>query len=143
MVIQYGAALAYMRLNWASLLRGFGLLISIVTAFSFDIWPLEWLFIFWLGFIFCAGVYFAWPRLRLELKIVLSIPAAAWGIFDVFSNYTVAVLFFFDLPPDGCYTFTKRISWYKNGYPNSLRGKISFVICIYVLNPFQAGGHCK
>lgn len=102
-----------------------------------------WFYVFWLGFVFCAGAYRAWPSLALPIKFLLAPPAIFWAVVDVGTNYTVAVLLFAELPPDGCYTFTKRISWYKNGFPDSRRGKASFAICTYFLNPFQQGGHCK
>lgn len=103
-----------------------------------------WFYVFWLLFVMCAGLYFAWPRLSLPVKVLASPPALFSGVFDVVSNYTVAVLLFLQWPPSGCYTFTRRLSHYL--YADSVpiwRKIIAGIFCNDFLNPFQQGGHCR
>jgi len=99
------------------------------------------LYVFWLLFVLCAGFYFAWPRLATAVK-VLAAPAAIFaGVFDVVFNYTIACVMFMSFPPEGCITFTRRISAYKK--ESGLRAKVSRIICSHFLDPFQQGGHCS
>jgi hypothetical protein len=104
---------------------------------------LIYLYVFWTCFLACAALYAQWKVLPTFVKVLAAPIALVGGILDVFWNYTFGSLIFGQLPPSGCYTFTERLSAYLHISGESKRKAIANVICIYLLNPFQVGGHCK
>ncbi|QWT46904.1 hypothetical protein [Azospira inquinata] len=102
-----------------------------------------YLYVFWVLFLACAALYQGWHQATPLVK-VLAVPLALTAfVVDLVFNYTFAVLLFLQWPPQGCYTLTKRISYYKNHEPGTWRGKVGKFICQNFLDPFQQGGHCS
>lgn len=100
------------------------------------------LYAFWLLFVMCMGFYAAWQKMPLVTKL-LAVPAVVLAfIFDVAWNWTLGSLGFLELPPKGTYTFTQRLSIYKQ-VERGWRGTLAYFICDHFLDVFQSGGHCR
>ena len=98
-------------------------------------------YVFWTMFLACAALYAQWHVLPVAVKMLAAPIALVAGLFDVVSEFTLATIFFGQLPMKGCYTVTERLSFYMY-HDMGWRGKLSKAVCTYLLNPFQAGGHC-
>ncbi len=101
------------------------------------------IYIFWWGFLGCAALYGQWHTSALPIWVkYLAAPGAVFFlVFDVLFNYTIGTVLFLNLPPDGCYTLTRRLTSYLSG--SGYRMRVAHVVCAFLLNPFQVGGHCK
>lgn len=102
---------------------------------------LVYLYVFWLLFLAGAALYASWKRMAVPVRILASPIVATLLVVDVLFNYTAATILFFEMPPKKCHTLTQRLSVYL--LDNGWRSKVAHVICVYLLNPFQIGGHCK
>lgn len=90
-----------------------------------------------------CGLYVGWKRFPLWLRIAMALFLIAAVLMDVAFNVTIGCVLFLDLPPFKCFTFTQRISFYKNEAPDTWRGKFGRFICTNLLDPAQIGGHCR
>lgn len=110
---------------------------------------------FLLLYILIMGIYRAHltKRLTPALKVLL-FPAVAVGFaVDIFANWTVATVWFREMPkvdlswpprrPD---LVTTRLTRYLAAdYPNGRNKKHASIICCHLLDPFDPNpeGHCK
>lgn len=96
-------------------------------------------------FIFTMGVYRAWLAKRLSYAqiVVLSPPLLLAGLVDFTCNYTVATIFFLELPPSKCWLVTDRLRVYHGQDALTWRKKIAAYICDNLLDVFDpSGNHC-
>lgn len=104
---------------------------------------LLFLYLFYALYLACAGIYVGWRVFPIWMRFLTSPIAAVMLVVDVFAEHTIACIAFWDAPPPGCWTVTRRVSFYKNNMPNSWRGRLSRAICRNMLDPAQIGGHCS
>lgn len=98
------------------------------------------IYVLWLLFVMFMGFYAAWPRLPTAVR-VLAMPAIAFAyVFDVAWNWTLGTLLFLQRPPNGTYTFTQRLSFYRTTRTD-WRASVAKFVCTYFLDVFQTG-HC-
>lgn len=108
------------------------------------LYTVTYLWIFWALYVIVMGAYRTYLAKRLTLATkFLSIPFIIIGvIIDVFTQYTLATIFFFDLPVKKEYTLTKRLSRYvslKEGW----RYKTAIYVCDNILDIFDpTDNHC-
>ena len=107
------------------------------------LFSLLYTYVFYLLFLMCMGFYHGWKKFPLWVKLAVLPPALLAGAMDLVFNYTFACVLFLAWPPAGCWTFTKRISRYKDIQPNTWRGKLGNFICVNLLDPAGINGHCS
>lgn len=61
---------------------------------------------------------------------------------DVIYNYTYGAMLFLDLASNKRKTFTARLKHYLRTEPDSWRGKLSYLICARLIEPWDQG-HCN
>lgn len=107
------------------------------------LWAVAYTYAFLIAYYAVCGLYVGWRRFPIWLKAVVAPFLVVAVLADVAFNVTLACLLFLDLPPRKCFTFTQRISFYKNEAPDTWRGKLGRFICSNMLDPAQVGGHCR
>lgn len=95
----------------------------------------------WLLFLAMMALQWRWELLPNAVKVI-ALPAVLLAItLDVLFNYTIACVLFLKLPARGEWTFSQRVGHYKRRI--DWRAPIAHWICANLLDPFEAGGHCK
>lgn len=106
---------------------------------------LAWLYLFWCLYVLVMGAYRAHLDKRLTGVIkCMSYPIVLLGLgVDVISQYTIATIFFADLPVKGEHLVTDRLQRYIAFGPSNWRYKYAKWICDSILDPFDpSGDHC-
>lgn len=63
-------------------------------------------------------------------------------LIDVIYNYTYGALLFLEFADNDRKTLTSRLKHYLRTEPDSVRGKMAYFICAYMIEPWDAG-HCS
>lgn len=101
--------------------------------------PILYAYLLWVLFLAVMALQNKWHDLPKTVK-VLAIPAVLAAVtLDVLFNLTIGTVLFLDIPRQ--YTLSQRVGGYKQN--NDWRRPIAVWICSNMLDPFQAGGHCK
>lgn len=103
-----------------------------------------YLYAFWCLYIAIMGLYRASLSGRLiGATKVLAYPLVFVGLaVDVFTQYTLATVFFADLPAKGEYLVTSRLQRYMT-QPGTRRYALSKWVCSELLDVFDpTGAHC-
>jgi hypothetical protein len=111
---------------------------------TYLIGTLLFLWAFWYFYLIVMGLYRAKLDNRLSTPAkVLGFPALAIGyVMDVIAQYTLASLFFRELPRKGEHLVTSRLQRYL-AYPHGIRYQKAKWICEHLLDPFDpTGKHC-
>lgn len=98
---------------------------------------------FWALYVLVMGIYRAHLKGRLRgLTLVMSVPLVLAGlIVDVVAQYTLATLFFLDLPRKGEHLVTDRLQRYSAG--SGWRKAKADWICTHLLDVFDPDeDHC-
>jgi len=101
-------------------------------------------YIFWWFYLGCAALYLQWHTKALAMWVkILATPGGLLFLFAdvIYLNAILGTILFLQWPPNGCYTLTERLTSYLHTI--GWRSKVAHVICQYLLNPFEIGGHCK
>ena len=105
---------------------------------------LLYLWAFWLIYVLVMGLYRAHLADRLKgLSLVLAMPVVVLGyLMDILAQYTIAVVFFLDLPARHEYLVTDRLKRYMT-HGKGWRAKKAEWICTHLLDVFDpTGKHC-
>lgn len=98
-------------------------------------------YILWLMFLAVMALQAKWHALPKLVKVI-AIPGVLIAVtLDIIFNWTVGTAVFLRLPARGEYTFSQRIGNYKRRI--DWRAPIASWICTNLLDPFEAGGHCR
>ena len=115
------------------------------TVIYLSILTITWLYLFWCLYVLVMGVY----RAHLDKRITgvikwMSYPIVLLGLgVDVISQYTIATVFFADLPVKGEHLVTSRLQRYISSGSSNWRYKYAKWICDSILDPFDpSGDHC-
>lgn len=103
-----------------------------------------YLWAFWLAYVLVMGLYRAHLAGRLSwFTYVLAMPALLIGyVMDVLAQYTIATVFFLDLPERGEHLVTDRMKRYI-AFDRGWRQKKANWICTHLLDIFDpSGDHC-
>lgn len=101
--------------------------------------PIIYAYILWLLFLAVMALKAAWPRLPLVVRSI-AIPAVLVAVaMDVLFNITIGAVLFLEYPKQ--WTFSQRVGSYKKRA--DWRAPLASWICANLLDPFEAGGHCK
>lgn len=101
--------------------------------------PILYAYGLWLLFLAVMALQWKWRMLSLPVR-VLAAPAVLFAVlFDFLFNVTLGTLLFLDLPRQ--WTFSQRVGSYKQRI--DWRAPLAEWICANLLDPFEAGGHCK
>lgn len=103
-----------------------------------------YLWLFWYAYILVMGLYRAKLQGRLFGVVqVLALPAIVIGYaMDILTQYTLATVFFFDLPAKGEHLVTARLQRYI-ARDNGWRAVKAQWICNHLLDVFDpTGNHC-
>jgi hypothetical protein len=106
---------------------------------------LGYLLVFWYIYVLVMGLYRAYLDKRLVgFPLYLSAPALVVGyIVDLFSNWTIASLVFWEMPNRPLELVTDRLSAYLK-YDTGWRRKLAESICTSLLDYFDPSGtHCQ
>lgn len=100
-------------------------------------------FVLWLLFIPAANLVNRHKQGKLnETETLLGkIYVYSFLVVDVIYNFTYGSLLFMDWPPKGKTTLTARLKHYLRTEPASWRGELSYVMCRYLIEPWDMG-HC-
>lgn len=107
------------------------------------LYPIAYLYAFWLAYIVVMGAYRAHLAKRLSLiATILLSPVIAVGILmDVVANLTIACVIFMDGPEE--WLVTTRLIRYKKQEQRDWRSEFAEGICNNLLDVFDpAGVHC-
>lgn len=107
------------------------------------LYALAYTYGFLIGYYAVCGLYVGWRKFPRWLKVGMAPFVIVVVLADVTFNVTIGCVLFLGLPPRKCFTFTQRISFYKNETPDTWRGKFGRFICANLLDPAQVGGHCR
>lgn len=110
----------------------------------FLLYSVLFLWAFWAVYVLVMGLYRAHLNRRLgRIGYALGAPWLALGYgMDVLTQYTFAVVLFFDLPARGEHLVTKRLQRYIT-QPWSRRAAVANWVCQHLLDPFDpTGKHC-
>lgn len=102
------------------------------------------LWVFWYAYILVMGLYRAHLARRLSpFAYALAFPALLVGyVMDVVAQYTLATVFFLDLPKRGEHLVTDRLKRYI-AFDRGWRQKKANWICTHLLDIFDpTGNHC-
>lgn len=105
---------------------------------------LLYLVLFWYAYILVMGLYRAHLAGRLKgLPFALATPALVIGyVMDIVAQYTIAVVFFADLPARREYLVTERLKRYI-AHGQGWRAQKAEWICTHLLDVFDpTGNHC-
>lgn len=108
-----------------------------------------WLLGFWYLYVLVMGLYRAWLAGHIRQWSFVwwcALPALIVGYaVDLVSNWTVAALWFMELPKQPLELVTDRLSRYlRADYPVGIRKHHARIICSTLLDYFDpAGSHCK
>lgn len=111
---------------------------------TYALLTLLYLWVFWYVYILVMGLYRAHLAKRLNrFTYVLSAPALALGYaMDILAQYTLATVFFLDLPRRGEHLVTDRLKRYI-AQGSGWRAKKADWICTHLLDVFDPhGDHC-
>jgi hypothetical protein len=103
-----------------------------------------YLWAFWYVYILVMGVYRAHMAGRLtKLTLLLAMPAVVFGyLMDIVAQYTLATVFFLDLPSQGEHLVTDRLKRYIAQGTGWRSAKAKW-ICDHMLDVFDpTGEHC-
>lgn len=109
----------------------------------YALYTLAFLWAFWTVYVLVMGIYRAHLAKRLgRVTYALGLPWVVLGYaMDVLAQYTVATLFFLDLPRRGEHLVTDRLIRYSAG--NGWRRAKADWICTHLLDPFDpSDNHC-
>lgn len=104
---------------------------------------LIFLWVFWALYVLVMGIYRAHLKKQLRgLTFIMSVPLVAIGLaVDVFAQYTLACIFFLDLPRRGEHLVTARLQRYSAG--SGWRKIKADWVCTHLLDVFDPhGDHC-
>ena len=116
-----------------------------VVALAAFAWVLAYLYGFWLLYVLIMGFYRAWLAGKLTLAAkVLASPAIVVGyLVDLFANWTLATLWFRELPSRPLELVTNRLSRYIGTKGDSWQKQHADWVCKTLLDYFDpAGVHC-
>ena len=121
--------------------------------------PILYAYVLWLLFLAVMALQWRWHALPRAVKAI-ALPAVIVAVvLDVLFNFTVGCVVFLKLPepkewgidlhvmwvpfvPVGMeWTFSQRVGNYKKRI--DWRAPLANWICTNLLDPFEAGGHCK
>lgn len=103
-----------------------------------------YLYAFWCAYIAVMGVYRAKLAGRLHgVTLWMAYPLVFVGfVMDVVAQYTLATLFFADLPAKGEHLVTSRLQRYMKS-PGTRRYAMARWVCVSLLDMFDpTGAHC-
>lgn len=103
--------------------------------------PLFYAYILWLLFLAVMALKAKWAVLPTGVRILAAPAVLVALLMDVIFNRTIACLLFLRLPSKGEWTFSQRVGNYKRRI--DWRAPLADWICSNLLDPFEAGGHCK
>lgn len=96
-------------------------------------------YILWLLFLAVMALNWRWHALPKVVK-ALALPAVIVSVaLDVLFNVTIGTVLFLEFPRQ--WTFSQRVGSYKRRI--DWRAPLAQWICSNLLDPFEAGGHCK
>ena len=108
-------------------------------------WVCIWLLVFWYLYILVMGLYRAFLQGRLKgIPLCLAGPALVTGYaVDLVSNWTLASLFFLEIPRAPLELVTHRLSRHiKDGH--GWRRSLARAVCNNLLDVFDPlGSHCQ
>ena len=110
---------------------------------TYTIFAAAFLYGFWALYILVMGIYRAHLSGRLsKAGYVLGLPWVVFGYFvDIVAQYTIATLYFADLPRKGEHLVTDRLKRYSAG--KGWRKTKADWICTHLLDVFDPhGDHC-
>lgn len=93
----------------------------------------------WLLFLAVMALQWRWCELTKPVRVLASPAVVVAVLLDVLFNFTIGTVLFLDLPRQ--WTFSQRIGAYKRRA--DWRAPLSYWICDNLLDPFEAGGHCR
>lgn len=93
----------------------------------------------WLLFLAVMALQWKWRELSLPVRTLAAPAVLVALLLDVLFNVTIGTVLFLDLPRQ--WTFSQRIGSYKRRI--DWRAPLAHWICANLLDPFEAGGHCK
>lgn len=101
--------------------------------------PILYAYALWLLFLAVMALNWRWHALPKAVRAI-ALPAVLVSVLlDVLFNLTLGTLLFLDLPRQ--WTFSQRVGSYKRRF--DWRAPLAAWICDNLLDPFEAGGHCK
>lgn len=96
-------------------------------------------YLLWLLFLAVMALNWRWHLLSKPVK-ALALPAVLVAVaLDILFNATLGTLVFLELPRQ--WTFSQRVGSYKRSI--DWRAPVAQWICANLLDPFEAGGHCR
>lgn len=109
------------------------------------VWSLLYLWVFWLLYVLVMGLYRAWLDGRLKgAALVMALPVVVIAYFvDLFANWTLASLAFWEAPTRPRELVTDRLSRYVTENTD-WRYTFAKAVCDGLLDYFDPSGkHCK